>query len=45
MWLVDTLTEGRWGTEPDAAHSVGPPLGGKGVWFELGAPGPSGLGR
>ncbi|WP_328771174.1 ATP-binding protein [Streptomyces sp. NBC_00286] len=45
MWLVDALTEGRWGTEPDAAHSVGPPPGGKSVWFELGALGPSGLCR
>ena len=45
IWLVDALTEGRWGTEPDAAHSVGSPPGGKGVWFELGAPDPSGLGR
>lgn len=29
MWIVDTVTEGRWGTE-----SLGAP--GKGVWFELG---------
>lgn len=45
MRLVDALTEGRWGTESDAAHSVGPPPEGKGVWFELGTSGPSGLGR
>jgi hypothetical protein len=45
MWLVDALTEGRWGMEPDAPHSAGQPSEGKRVWFELGAPGPSGLGR
>ncbi|MFC4470762.1 ATP-binding protein [Streptomyces xiangluensis] len=45
IWLVDALTEGRWGTEPDAAHAVGPPPGAKGVWFELGASGPSVLRR
>jgi hypothetical protein len=41
LWLVDTVTGGRWGTEADA------PLdgGGKGVWFELGRPRPNASGR
>ncbi|MCX5204132.1 ATP-binding protein [Streptomyces sp. NBC_00237] len=37
LWLLEVLTDGRWGTEPGA------PLGingreGKGVWCELAAP-------
>lgn len=32
LWIVDALTEGRWGTV-QGAPLVG---GGKGVWFELG---------
>lgn len=35
LWLVDMLSRGRWGTVPGAPL----PGGGKGVWFELGAPG------
>ncbi|MEE1765833.1 ATP-binding protein [Streptomyces sp. SP18BB07] len=29
LWIVDTVTEGRWGTEALGAS-------GKGVWFEVG---------
>lgn len=35
LWLVDMLSQGRWGTVTGAPL----PGGGKGVWFELGAPG------
>ncbi|MDH2392096.1 ATP-binding protein [Streptomyces sp. HNM0663] len=34
MWLVDAVTEGRWGTETGAPLGFGA-QGGKGVWFEL----------
>lgn len=38
LWIVDAVTEGRWGTEPLGAA-------GKGVWFEIGVPSRSGGGR
>lgn len=37
MWLVDALTEGRWGTAPGAPLGLGD-VNGKGVWFELVSP-------
>ncbi|PAZ15905.1 ATP-binding protein [Streptomyces sp. SA15] len=45
LWIVDSLTEGRWGAEPGGWRTGRRGEGGKGVWFELGAPGPSGPGR
>ncbi|MEV0226721.1 ATP-binding protein [Streptomyces sp. NPDC050704] len=44
LWLVDTLTNGRWGTELTAAAPLGHSPGGKGVWFELGVVRPAGIG-
>lgn len=35
LWMVDALTEGRWGIEPGIGIGLGRD-GGKGVWFELG---------
>ncbi|WP_194238847.1 ATP-binding protein [Streptomyces spongiae] len=35
LWIVDALTEGRWGIEPGIGMGLGRD-GGKGVWFELG---------
>lgn len=43
LWILDSVTGGRWGAERGGwrtGHRSGE--GGKGVWFELGAPGPSG---
>ncbi|MEW2399527.1 ATP-binding protein [Streptomyces sp. NPDC046862] len=43
LWIIDALTDGRWGIEPE--QGVGLALGrdgGKGVWFELGAGPPEG---
>ncbi|MFI1730357.1 ATP-binding protein [Streptomyces acidicola] len=41
LWIVDALTEGRWGTELPAPRLGLDGSEGKGVWFELGK-GPSG---
>lgn len=38
LWIVDALTEGRWGIEPGTSLGLGRD-GGKGVWFELGSGG------
>ncbi|WP_455352646.1 ATP-binding protein [Streptomyces sp. SYSU K217416] len=40
LWMVEVLTDGRWGAGPGAPLGVGG-RDGKGVWFELG---PAGLG-
>ncbi|GCB48856.1 ATP-binding protein [Streptomyces sp. NL15-2K] len=45
LWILDALTEGRWGAERGGWRTGRRGEGGKGVWFELGAPGPSGVGR
>lgn len=37
MWIVDAVTEGRWGTDAEAPLALGD-LNGKGVWFELISP-------
>lgn len=34
LWLLEVLTDGRWGTEPGAPLGLDP-RGGKGVWCEL----------
>lgn len=44
LWIVDALTEGRWGTELSPARLGLGGGEGKGVWFELGS-GPQGGGR
>ncbi|WP_406169784.1 ATP-binding protein [Streptomyces sp. NBC_00996] len=36
LWIVEALTEGRWGTEPGTRLGL-TGEGGKGVWFELDA--------
>ena len=38
-YLVDALTEGRWGHGPDIPYGGQPHPEGKGVWFDL----PAGL--
>lgn len=42
LWILDAVTEGRWGTEPGARFGLtGTGTGGgsgKAVWFELGSP-------
>ncbi|MGW0821558.1 ATP-binding protein [Streptomyces sp. NPDC002845] len=45
LWIVDSVTEGRWGVERGGWRTGGRGEGGKGVWFELGASGLSGGGR
>lgn len=45
LWIIDSLTEGRWGAERGGWRTGRRGEGGKGVWFELGVPGPSGRGR
>ncbi|WP_155054076.1 ATP-binding protein [Streptomyces blattellae] len=42
LWILDSLTEGRWGAEHGGWRTGRRGEGGKGVWFELGAPGPVG---
>ncbi|WP_251016095.1 ATP-binding protein [Streptomyces sp. ISL-99] len=34
LWMVDVLTDGRWGAAPGAPLGLGG-VAGKGVWFEL----------
>ncbi|MDQ0991226.1 ATP-binding protein [Streptomyces sp. V3I7] len=41
LWVVDALTEGRWGAGPGNRLGLDG-AGGKSVWFELGAVSPSG---
>ncbi|WP_369169774.1 ATP-binding protein [Streptomyces sp. R28] len=46
LWILDSLTEGRWGAERGGWRTGrGGGEGGKGVWFELGVPDPSRPGR
>ncbi|MBC9725493.1 ATP-binding protein [Streptomyces sp. TRM68367] len=45
LWILDSLTEGRWGAERRGWRAGRTGEGGKGVWFELGTRGPSGCGR
>ncbi|MDO0914494.1 ATP-binding protein [Streptomyces sp. DT2A-34] len=46
LWILDSVTAGRWGAERGGWRTGrGGGEGGKGVWFELGTPGPSGRGR
>jgi len=35
LYLVDALTEGRWGHSPDIPYGGQPHPEGKGVWFDL----------
>ena len=45
LWIVDSLTEGRWGAERGGWRTGRRGEDGKGVWFELGVQGLSGPGR
>ncbi len=42
LWIIDSLTAGRWGAERCGWRTGRRDEGGKGVWFELGVPGQSG---
>lgn len=45
LWILDSLTDGRWGAERSGWRTGRRGEGGKGVWFELGTRGSSGCGR